>query len=314
MEFKPPEVLKWKALKKELHSKTGSLTQFGFHKLGSGSFSRGVYRAKNRKRGVVAVKVVTGKDHTTHLEREAQLLLNVKHKHIVECYATPRIRAKFSYLILEYVEGCDLLTFLSERTPPLPRQKLTRTMSDFAMLGRRHISRALLLALEYLHKQGIVHNDVKPENIVIGATTLSKVNDDTLVKLVDFGLACLIEDIGRNNIGFAGSLDWCSPEKISGDVTALGCAGDIYSFGLIVYSLMTSHAAYHVPTDLSQEEMYILVEKANNRIQRDVVDGELGLLARTDVKALLLSSTKFLPAQRKTAEQLLEYDFFLEMD
>lgn len=307
MEPPIPE-LRWKVLRKELRRKDGSMVLFGMYKLGSGSFSQGVYKAKSRKLGQIAVKITKTKD--VYLEREAYFLKELRHENIITCFSDVKRTSAFSYLVLEYVNGCDLLTFLTERTPPVPRQKLARTTSDFILLGRRHIAECTLKALSYLHENGIIHNDLKPENIVVSAATLSKVNCETKVKLIDFGLSYKLADKQSSALASAGSMDWVAPEKAGEDITDIGTAGDIYSFGLVFYALMTTTSAYHVPSTESRMEMYIFIETQINAIQRRVVDGEHGLLERTDVKAVLLSCIKVLPSKRKTAEALLRCDFF----
>ena len=310
MEFKEP-ALKWRKLRTALHSSdTAMLTPFEFHRLGQGAFCEGVFRVEHRKHGIIAVKVV-GQKNTESLLREVGLLQELDHENILRCLAKAQVKEHYAYAMLEYMDGCsDLFTFIMDRSPTIPRQKLKRTVSDFSLVGRRHILLCVLQALVYLDSKGIVHNDVKPENVLVGASTMSRVNEETVVKLIDFGLACRVEEIGRGDLGYGGSTAWLAPEKLSEDGVGVGPAGDVYTFGLLVWATMTGNFPYVVPTDLGAPELYKFFEVKLKQIQAKIVDEEMGLLARRKVKQLLLQTLKFEPRHRKTAKQLLECEFF----
>ena len=301
--------LRWRELRRVLHSNTESITQFNQHRLGGGAFCRGVYHAVHKKRDI-AVKIANIK-HTGTLQHEADILAKLSHDNVIRCLSKAIDKPKYAYLQFEYVHGCDLFTFFSERTPTLPRQRvLTRTMSDLALTGRRHIARSLLSALEYLHTVNIVHNDVKLENIMVGAALLSRITEETPVKLLDFGLAYEMDTKAQTSFNRGGSVQWIAPEKVAEKDFDIGCAGDIFSFGLIIYAMMDGHMPYQIPDNLNAPEIYIFFEKTLPLVQRRIVDTEGGLLARREVKEVLLSTLKQQPKARKTATALLKLDLF----
>jgi len=114
------------------------------------------------------------------------------------------------FFSMEFIEGKSLDFLLRENPSSIDKEKYIIEIA---------------LALEHIHSNGIVHGDLKPENIIIGSEHL---------KIIDFGLSSDIED---KNLSYSGSLGWIAPEKLMGFDS--GVLSDIYSYAVIVYELLT---------------------------------------------------------------------------
>jgi serine/threonine protein kinase len=195
--------------------------------LGEGGFGS-VYLAEqpqlDRK---VAVKVLhlslkPTPDAVQRFEREAKALNAVIHKNIVGFYGYGITADGAPYMVMEYVEGKPLSTFVVSGQP----METSRAM---------RIARQIFEALACAHSHGIIHRDLKPSNVIIGE------NDE--VKIIDFGLAKLLPEHGATlqrltETGFTlGSFQYSAPEQAFGsDVDA---RADIYAAGCIAYHMLS---------------------------------------------------------------------------
>ncbi len=145
-----------------------------------------------------------------HLRHEAQVLARLDHPNCVAVYSyleSPSAAA----IVMEYVEGVSLRT-LMERGPLSVEQALS-------------VLEGALSGLAAAHQQGIVHGDIKPENILLSTSGESK--------LVDFGLAAAV---GTRRAAGTGSPTYSSPEAAAGE--PLGVTSDLYSAGLVLSELL----------------------------------------------------------------------------
>lgn len=192
--------------------------------LGSGGMGR-VYRAYDREReSVVALKVLheaggEGRDHP--LAGEFETWARLRHRHIVRALALGRARRGplppgTPYLVLEHVEGRPAHRALRPGACP------ERTLVSLAD--------AVLDALSHVHAEGLVHRDLKPGNVLVGA----RGGTPFPAKLTDFGLA---EAVGlRTEPGrVSGSLPYVAPETILGG--PVDGRADLYALGLLLYYL-----------------------------------------------------------------------------
>lgn len=169
-------------------------------------------------------------------ERECDLLQDLDHPGI------PRLLARGfegidPYMVMEYIEGPALDEFLDHSTPT--PNAATAIMTQ------------LLEALAYAHSRGVVHRDVKPHNVIVGA--------DHIVHLIDFGIAYLTDpDATRyTEEGVTpGSLGYKAPELIEagGDVTP---AADMYGAGCVFYMLLTKDKPFAGTRERSMEEQHL---------------------------------------------------------
>lgn len=285
--------------------------------LGNGSFSTGVHKAnvkvafkqklrrkmsneklditsKKKETHSIAIKVCALK-HTHILEHEHLLLTQLEHANVVKAIGTTRRIGDYGIMMMELVEGIDLYSALDaffqnkSHVPPL------RTV--------RHIAKSILLGLEYLQQQEVVHNDIKPENILIGAKTIEAIGRSTSIKLCDFGFAV------KENESYSacGSPDWCSPEKIFRGVEIFSYASDIFSFGFVMYAVCTGYMAIKLGKSLTKRAYERLWVAFSDRVRL----AEHGFFADyEDSKDIVLSTTPVDPAKRITASQALQLRFF----
>ena len=193
-----------------------------------------VYRARHRLMDrVVAVKTLpTGKikpDAIQRFYREVKAAARLSHPNIVTAYDAGE-HAGTHYLVMEYVVGRDLAVIVKEKGPlPLPQA------IDHARQAAR--------GLEYAHKHGVVHRDVKPSNLLL--------DQEGVVKILDMGLALLSEELvggpeamditGTGQI--LGTVDYMSPEQAE-DVHSANHLSDIYSLGCTLFYLLTRRSVF----------------------------------------------------------------------
>jgi serine/threonine-protein kinase len=193
--------------------------------LGTGGMSE-VWLAEDERLGrEVAVKILRdsfGDDLGGTLEREARLVARLQHPNIVAVFDAGLYEGHY-YLVAEYVEGASLRDTLTQRG------RLTE--AEAVRYGVQVAS-----ALQYAHAQGVIHCDVKPENILLGPQGIAKVADfgvaDTVTRTVTPGEA---RDI-------LGTIAYLAPEVIQG--APADARSDVYSLGLTVYELVAGRLPF----------------------------------------------------------------------
>src|SRR5688572_12916365 len=178
-----------------------------------------------RPTAVKILKKTIGSDEFVHrFEREVQLASQLRHPNTVQIYDFGRTKEGQPYYVMEYLEGLTL-TGLVHHAGPVPAGRVI------------HILRQLAAALREAHRRGMVHRDVKPDNIM-----LCRRGEDDFVKLLDFGL---VKDVEREQtrdvtkqIRILGTPRYMSPERIRNpaDVDA---RADVYALGAVGYYLLT---------------------------------------------------------------------------
>lgn len=225
-------------------------------KLGEGGMGE-VYLAEHiRMKRKVAVKVMRAwltKDAAAigRFHREAENASQITHPNVAGVYDFGETAGGLVYLAMEFVEG-EPLTAVLEREKTLNHIRASDIVSQTAD------------ALAAAHALGILHRDLKPDNVMIGRT---RARTD-LVKLLDFGIARVM---GRETQHFTstgliiGTPEWMSPEQIAGD--KLDARSDIYTLGLMAFRMLTGEGAFSGAT--SQEVLLSKMTKAPRRL-RDV--------------------------------------------
>lgn len=216
--------------------RTGTIGKYDIvEKIGSGGFGT-VYKGWDPviKRHV-AIKTceVGSKDIRTRFFREAQLAGGLQHPNITLVYEFG-FEGDVPFLVQEFLSGEDLDRMIKAGTP-LPLQDKLKIMLGIAF------------GLEYAHKAGVMHRDVKPANV--------RVLDNQSVKIMDFGIAKSVDpsgDITMTGIT-VGSSSYMSPEQIGGDTTDFRT--DIFSFGILAYELLS----YRKP--FRNENLFLLLEQ-----------------------------------------------------
>jgi len=196
--------------------------------LGSGGMGK-VYRAKNiTLERIVALKTLApqfsaDQEFVQRFLKEARAAARLNHPNIVQIYDFGCEEGAY-YLAMEYVEGQSLRALL----------RRYRFREHDAVLLVRHVVAALAVA----HAEGIVHRDIKPDNLMLTARGSS-------VKLVDLGIAKRMgEEQTLTQTGQAvGTPEYISPEQIRG-AKDIDARADIYSLGATFFQLLTRHAPY----------------------------------------------------------------------
>jgi hypothetical protein len=182
-------------------------------RLGSGGFGT-VYRAwDERLERDVAVKVIELQGQPLdRVLREAQAVARLNHRSVVTLYELGE-DGRRAYLVSELVEGATLADL--EREAGLSDRDVAAAASD------------LCAALAHAHSRGVVHRDIKPQNVLIAA-------EDRGAKLMDFGIARVLDGSGITATGdIVGTLAYMAPEQAEGE--AAGPPADVYSLALTLY-------------------------------------------------------------------------------
>lgn len=203
-------------------------------RLGAGGMAR-VYKARDTRLGrIVAVKKIhedlADQDQLiTRFQREAQVIAQLHHPHIVELHDIVELEAGGMAMIMEYVEGMDLAGAIKPGAPLDP---------DLAVALLRPIADAL----EAAHAADIIHRDIKPANILIGV--------DGRLKLSDFGIAKMLEETQLTRTGgFLGTPAYIAPEQARGELVGPTC--DQYALATVLYELVTGRPPFTGPNALA---------------------------------------------------------------
>ncbi|KAK7317184.1 hypothetical protein RJT34_01194 [Clitoria ternatea] len=202
---------------------------------------RGVYKEKD-----VAIKIVSqpeeDEDLAAFLEKqftsEVSLLLRLRHQNIITFVAACKKPPVFC-IITEYLAGGSLGKFLHQQQKLLSFKLVLKLALDIAR------------GMQYLHSQGILHRDLKSENLLLG--------EDMCVKVADFGISCLESQCGSAK-GFTGTYRWMAPEMIKEKQHTKKV--DVYSFGIVLWELLTGRTPFD---NMTAEQAAFAVSYKNAR-------------------------------------------------
>jgi serine/threonine protein kinase/Flp pilus assembly protein TadD len=198
--------------------------------LGRGGMGR-VYKALdtevNEKIALKLIKPEVAVDGKTidRFRNELKLARKVRHKNVCQMYDLNRDRGNY-FITMEYVSGDDL-------------KGLIRKMSSFSAGQAVSIGRQVCEGLAEAHRQGVVHRDLKPQNIMI--------DQEGVARIMDFGIARSVRGKGLTGAGvMIGTPDYMSPEQVEGKDTDQ--RSDIYSLGVILYEMVTGRLPFEGET------------------------------------------------------------------
>jgi len=193
------------------------------------------------------------KERKSRFLREAQSMAKMKHPNLCQVYDHDEF-GEWHYLVMEYIEGEPLSTHMRKR-------------KIFSQTEASRLLCTVAMALESLHDQGLVHRDLKPQNIMMTKTF------EPIV--MDFGLSrpFLVEEEEREALTgegvFIGTLAFCSPEQILGRSDDIGPATDIYTLGVILYQLVTGQLPFR-PSPTLGWEILNQVSPAPSKLRPDL--------------------------------------------
>ncbi|KAD7117980.1 hypothetical protein R6Q59_005002 [Mikania micrantha] len=214
----------WEVAKEDQEEWTADLSQlFIGNKFASGAHSR-IYRGIYKQRAVAVkmVRIPTHKEETRimleqQFKSEVALLSRLYHPNIVQFIAACK-KPPVYCIITEYMSQGTLRMYLNKKEPySLSTETVLRLALD--------ISRGM----EYLHSQGVVHRDLKSNNLLL--------NDEMRVKVGDFGTSCL-ETQTQESKGNMGTYRWMAPEMVKEKPYTRKV--DVYSFGIVLWELITA--------------------------------------------------------------------------
>src|ERR1700692_76901 len=201
--------------------------------LGQGGMGA-VYKARDRELDrMIALKVIRPElatDPAILLRFKQELILsrNITHKNVVRIYDLGEAEG-IRFISMEYVDGEDLRTLLRRQGKFPPREAIG-------------VVEQVCRALDSAHSEGVIHRDLKPQNIMR--------DKHGRIVVMDFGLARSLGDTGMTQTGaIVGTLEYMSPEQALG--STLDQRSDIFSVGLIFYELLTGKAPYHADTAIA---------------------------------------------------------------
>lgn len=188
----------------------------------------------------VAVKIVAlcAPNHLKEIREELDICMKFDNLHIckVFCYA---VATSSVYIIMEYIEGINLLQFLHER------QYFFIQNPKFFWI----FARAFLTSLEHIHSLGIVHCDIKLENIMLGILK----DKITCIKLVDFGFCHQVDEAASFE---GGTITYIAPE-LALKCAAEGSSRDIWSVGIVFFEIVTFSVPYQLQSKLPYGRLMI---------------------------------------------------------
>src|SRR5215469_605179 len=196
-----------------------------------------IYRAVDLRMGrVVAAKILrevysTDPKFVTRFQREARAASALQHPNIVQVFDYGQSGENY-YIVMEYVDGSDLRRYL-KKNGILSNERVVEIAHDVA------------LGLGAAHKLGIVHRDVKPQNIML--------NDQGLVKLTDFGIASMYKGAEAERLTTTGmtlgTVQYYAPEQAQGEVVSP--AADVYALGIVMYEMLTGRTPFDGDTPVA---------------------------------------------------------------
>ncbi len=202
-----------------------------------------IYRGQDmRMDRVVAIKVLrevysTDPKFVTRFQREAKAASALQHPNIVQVYDYGQTDGNY-FIVMELIEGTDLRRYLRSR-------------------GILAIDRAIIIAhdvalgLGAAHRRGIVHRDVKPQNVLVGR--------DGSIKLTDFGIASVYKDINAERLTTTGmtlgTVQYYAPEQAQGEIVSP--AADVYALGIVMYEMLTGRTPFDGDTPVAVAMQHI---------------------------------------------------------
>lgn len=246
-----------------------------------------VYKAfDSKKKRIVAIKVL--KDELSHDEEivnkfksEAIASKEIRHKNVVSAYDVVDDN-NMHYIVMEYIEGITLNKYIKENG---------KLSNEDTIKVSLQVAQGILAA----HKKGIIHRDIKPQNIVV--------DKNMVAKITDFGIARAITSTTRN-ITVVGTVHYISPEQVRN--TVVDFRSDIYSFGCTIYEMITGITPFSGETPIE-----IIMAHLRENIKKPSVDNKD--IFRS-LEKIIMKATRMVPKERYQSIDDMIYDLELAIN
>jgi len=271
-----------KPLNDESRNVPKSICDFSFKdELGEGTFGH-VRLAVNKQTGEkVAIKILEKKkilefEDKIRVEREIKILKCLRHPNIVHLYSVVQTMDNL-YIIMEYARGIELFDFIAKR----------KRIDEITAC---QIYQQIISGLEYLHKNNIVHRDVKPENLIINKKTKE-------LKIVDFGLSNMFNTERKLLSSSCGSPSYAAPEMLQGHKYRPQPV-DVWSSGIVLYAMICGYLPFE--------------DENNDLLYRKICIGKFSIPEHvsSNCKDLLKKILVTDPNKRITIKQIKNHPWF----
>lgn len=198
-----------------------------------------IYRVRHRLLDEVRVikilrpQLEGDQDIRQRFTQEARVAIRLRHPNIAQLYDFSVDDEGNAYIVMEFIDGITIEEMLARIGPPSIGVAI-------------EIMRQTLAALGHLHKKGIVHRDIAPDNLML----TRQEEEPLLVKLIDMGIAKVLKGSSAQTVAgtFLGKVRYSSPEQLKGEGPKIDARSDIYSLGVVFYELLTNHCPFKATT------------------------------------------------------------------
>ena len=238
-------------------------------------------RRDGRFEGTAAIKFLTfafgGGEAEARFRREGTVLARLTHPNIARLLDAGVSPSGQPYLVLEYVDGAPIDVWCDQH--------------GLDVLGRLALFQQVLAAVAHAHANLIVHRDVKSSNILV--------TDDGTAKLLDFGIAKLLDPVSVDDTITRGqplTFDSAAPEQIRGD--PVSTATDVYSLGVLLYRLLSGRHPTNEGCTTTAARVHAIMDARPALLSRAVTADRLRRLFAGDLDEIVAKALEKEPAQR----------------